>query len=99
MGNAGFGGLNLVLKVILSEVTVQCVIVNYRHGSCTLLTQFVFNFVVLKVWQNFENFCNSYFVFALRKQSSPNCFVITVWKFEKKRRRKKQKMLIPILGN
>jgi hypothetical protein len=35
-GIAGFGGLNLFLVVILSEVTVQCVISIYRQGSSTL---------------------------------------------------------------
>ncbi len=41
-GIAGFGGLNLFLVVILSEVTVQGVISIYRQGSSTLLVGFVF---------------------------------------------------------
>jgi hypothetical protein len=40
-GIAGFGGLNLFLVVILSEVTVQGVISIYRQGSSTLLVHLV----------------------------------------------------------
>jgi hypothetical protein len=33
---AGFGDLNLKKKVILSEITVQCVIAIYIKGSCNI---------------------------------------------------------------
>ncbi len=37
----GFDGLYFIFLVIWSEVTVQCITVIYRQGSCTLLVHFV----------------------------------------------------------